>query len=314
MRKLDRLLAIVTILQSKNVVTARELAQRFDISVRTVYRDIRTIETAGIPIGAETGLGYFLVDGYTLPPVVFTTEEIGALLIAEKVTCSFVDDKTKTNLAMAINKVRAVLNDKHKDWISKLEKRILAFSSVDTNTQDNDIIHKIQKAIYEKNIVEIQYTSPEKNEITRRLIEPVSILFSEQHWYMIAYCHSRNAYRVFRVDRIEKFRTTENQFKHSHPDNESIMKEILESKPLQKVVIRIKNDQNCQGFRRKIFSGLIGEERMGERVELSFFTDSLPVLGKWLLFSDCDVEIIQPDELKDRMRQFANEIADRYRN
>ena len=85
MNRIDRITAILIQLQSKKIVTAKEIAQRFNKSLRTVYRDIRTLEEAGIPIGAEAGKGYYLVDGYLLPPVMFTPGEVGSLITAAKV-------------------------------------------------------------------------------------------------------------------------------------------------------------------------------------------------------------------------------------
>jgi predicted DNA-binding transcriptional regulator YafY len=290
------------------------LAHHFNISNRTVYRDIRSLEAAGIPVGAETGKGYFLVAGYHLPPVMFTTEEIGALLMAEKISDSFTDNKTRANLTLAFNKIRAVLESSKKDWISEIEKRIVAYDSAEENLSNNGHFYDIQNTIYEKKVIEIKYNSPEKNIVTQRLVEPVSLFFTENHWYLAAYCYSRNAYRIFRVDRIESLQITEKPFQHIHPDNRTVMEEILESKPLQKVILRLENGLNYERFKHKINPGLISEESLGERIEISFFTDSLPVLGKWLLYSDCDVEIVQPVELKNIMWQYATEIAHRYCN
>lgn len=84
MNRIDRLSAILIQLQSKKIVRAQEIADRFEISLRTVYRDIRALEEAGVPIGAEAGIGYFLMEGYNLPPVRFSKEEAGSILMATK--------------------------------------------------------------------------------------------------------------------------------------------------------------------------------------------------------------------------------------
>jgi predicted DNA-binding transcriptional regulator YafY len=84
MNRIDRLTAILVQLQSKKVVKAHEIADRFEISLRTVYRDVRALEEAGIPIGAEAGKGYFILDGYHLPPVMFSQQEANALVLGSK--------------------------------------------------------------------------------------------------------------------------------------------------------------------------------------------------------------------------------------
>lgn len=89
MNRINRVTSILIQLQSKKIIPAKEIAQRFNISLRTVYRDIRTLEEAGIPIGSEAGKGYFLVEGFLLPPVMFTAAEVGALICF--VVCSAID-------------------------------------------------------------------------------------------------------------------------------------------------------------------------------------------------------------------------------
>jgi len=106
MNRIDRLTAILIQLQTKRWITSTEIAARYEISQRTVYRDIRALEEAGVPIGSEAGKGYFLVDGYRLPPVMFTREEAGALLIAEKLVNKLTDRSVKKNFDSAIDKMQ----------------------------------------------------------------------------------------------------------------------------------------------------------------------------------------------------------------
>ena len=197
MNRLDRLSSILIHLQSKKVVKAKELAQRFDISIRTVYRDIRSLEAAGIPIGSENGVGYYLAEGYHMPPVVFTSEEAGALLLAGKLAGNFTDSRIKKNFESALYKIKAVLGNEDKEFISGLEEKITIYDTVSENiaAQDN-FIKDIQSALFTENIIEIQYCSP-NNRTTARKIEPHSLGFYENHWYLIAFCHLRNAYRFF---------------------------------------------------------------------------------------------------------------------
>ena len=129
MNRIDRLIAILIHLQSKKTVTARELAERFDICKRTVYRDIRALEEAGIPIGSEPGVGYFIVDSYHLPPVGFSKEEASALLIANKLTEKLTDKSLQENLNSALYKIRSILNVSEKEFVEKIDNHIEVFSS-----------------------------------------------------------------------------------------------------------------------------------------------------------------------------------------
>src|SRR5690606_29609387 len=106
MNRFDRITAILIQLQSKKVVKAQDLADRFGISLRTVYRDIRTLEEAGVPLYGEAGIGYSIVDGYRLPPVMFTREEATAFITAEKLMEKFTDASLKQHFTSAMYKVK----------------------------------------------------------------------------------------------------------------------------------------------------------------------------------------------------------------
>lgn len=314
MNRIDRLSAILIHLQSKKTVTAKELAVRFSISIRTVYRDIRSLEAAGIPIGSDTGLGYYLVEGYHLPPVMFTSEESGALLLAGKLVGVFTDTQIKKNFDSALYKIRSVLENEDKNFLSEIEKKIKVVDAARINTSiEAYFIKDIQAALYKKNVIEIQYRSQNREQPTLRNIEPISLGFYEYHWHLIAYCYLRNAYRDFRVDRIENLSITNIIFdEEKHPPVELIIKEMFESKDLCNVTVRLKKDNSYEIIKSKCILGFLVEKDLGDRMELMLLTDSLPILGKWLLNYGQSVEIIDPVELKNLMRQYATEIADQY--
>lgn len=313
MNRLDRLSAILIQLQSKKIVTAKEIAQRFDICIRTVYRDIRTLEAAGIPISSEAGIGYYLVEGYHLPPVTLTSEEASALLLAGKLADAYTDSKTKNNVDSALYKIKAVLKNEDKEFLSEIEKKIRVFTSENGNEPiENSTIKNIQMAMYTGNIIEIQYYSPNGSQTTPRRIEPVSLVFFENHWYLIAYCHLRNAYRNFRIDRIEKLSITNQSFQQVHLPIEEIIKKMYESKNLSNVTVSLRKDSNYEIIKNKCALGFVAEKDLGDRVEVMLLTDSLSVLGKWLLYYGHDVKILYPAEMKIIMREYASEIARQY--
>ena len=120
MNRIDRLFGITTLLQSKKYVAAERIADQFDISIRTVYRDIKALTEQGIPISFEQNRGYFLVQGYFLPPVSFTPEEANALLLMEKIIARYADKSIQAHYSTALNKVKAVLRGPEKDRIEQL--------------------------------------------------------------------------------------------------------------------------------------------------------------------------------------------------
>ncbi len=199
MKRLHRLTAILVKLQSKKIVQAAELADKFDVSLRTIYRDMQALTDAGVPIGAEAGTGYFLVEGYSLPPVMFTEKEANALLTASKIIETNNDESLISEYRDAIDKVIAVLRTTQKKKLEILEQRIFTYSRRAIHPSNSLSI--IQQAITDLRVLEIQYTNVTK-EHSKRLIEPLGVYFTNNTWILIAYCRLRQDYREFRTDRI----------------------------------------------------------------------------------------------------------------
>src|SRR4051812_30453187 len=127
MNRIDRLTAILIQLQTKRVVKAEEISDRFEISLRTVYRDVKALMEAGVPVGSEAGKGYFIVDGYHLPPVMFNQQEASAMLTAGKLVEKMTDDSIRKAYESALFKIRSVLNDSEKDHLENLQSSIAVF-------------------------------------------------------------------------------------------------------------------------------------------------------------------------------------------
>lgn len=205
MNRLSRLIAIQTQLQSRRVVRAVDIAERFDISLRTVYRDINALRDAGIPISGEAGQGYQLMDGYALPPVSFSEEEANALVTAEKFVAQNAEHSLKKYYGEALTKIRAVMRGQAKDRSDLLSSRISP-TITDPLDQPSTFLADIQKAITSFRCVRIQYHSIYKEETTERIIEPFGLYFKEDKWVLIAYCQLRQANREFRLDRMRAVR------------------------------------------------------------------------------------------------------------
>src|ERR1700742_2887373 len=129
MNRIDRISAILIQLQSRRVVKAGDIADRFNISLRTVYRDIRTLEEAGIPLIGEAGVGYSIMEGYRLPPIMFTREEATAFLTAEKFVENLTDASTIANHRSAMYKIKAILRSAEKDLLEDIDSNIHVFKS-----------------------------------------------------------------------------------------------------------------------------------------------------------------------------------------
>lgn len=209
MNRLDRITSILVQLQSKKLITAREISDRFEISNRTVYRDIHTLRQAGVPIGEEEGKGYFIVDGYKLPPVMFSSEEANALVAIEKIMNYHSEDSLRKNYESALLKIKAVLKSNEKNKLEYLNSRIAYHEAWAPKSSH---LESIQQAITEHFKVIITYHSKSKEETTKRNIHPYALYFSGAVWTTISYCELRKELREFRLDRIQSLEKTTDAF------------------------------------------------------------------------------------------------------
>ena len=199
--RLSRLTSILTQLQSKRIVTATELADKYDVSVRTIYRDIRSLEASGIPICTEEGKGYSLIEGYTLPPVAFTEQEANALITGYSLISRNKDASLVKNYEDAISKVKSVLRHNEKDKAQLLSERVVFVKNLSKTTTSN-ILSTVQLAITSLNVIEVKYKSLYKGEESLRRIEPQALYHTQDNWILIAWCQLRKDFREFRLDRV----------------------------------------------------------------------------------------------------------------
>ncbi len=209
--RLSRLAAILTLLQSKRIITASEIAKKFDISIRTAYRDIKALEESGVPIFTEEGKGYSLIDGYILPPIMFTEHEANALITAEKLISKNKDKSLTENHKEAITKVKAVLRYSNKDKAELLSERVFYMQNLTKETTSNNL-STVQIAITNLTLIKIRYRSISKDELTDRVIEPYALYHTQENWILIAWCRLRNDYREFRLDKIQSLELFSEQF------------------------------------------------------------------------------------------------------
>lgn len=202
-KRLSRLIAILTQLQTKRILTATKLADKFGVSVRTIYRDIKALEQAGVPIITEDGKGYTLMEGYRIPPVMFSETEANALITAEKYISSNTDASLVKNYSEAITKIKSVLRYDTRDKTETLTERIAFWKDTKTNLYETQYLSTIQLAITNLNVLSIQYKSPNDLDGKIRLVEPFALINKvNEYWYLIAWCRLRKDYRMFRFDRI----------------------------------------------------------------------------------------------------------------
>ncbi|MFY0252664.1 helix-turn-helix transcriptional regulator [Chitinophaga sp. 30R24] len=318
MNRIDRLTAILIQLQGKKVVKAAEIADRFNISLRTVYRDVKALQEAGVPIGAEAGTGYYIVEGYHLPPVMFSREEAAALLTGEKLMEQFSDLSNRRQFSLAMEKIRSVLRGAEKDYLESLEEHIavLRYHPHTTNDQfPNRFLTDIQQALGMTQVISMEYFSLQDEVATRREVEPIGIFHLGHHWHLIAFCRLRQGYRDFRIDRIRKLSLLSDTYrKNKHISLQEYLEQQRNNTKEKTFLVKITLDNEVVRYAReqKYYFGLMEEKVNGDKTELTFLQSSLDYFARWLTMFGNRAEVIQPQELKTMMVDLATTLYQHY--
>jgi len=310
MNRIDRLHAILIQLQGKKLVKAQEIAVKFSISLRTVYRDIRSLEEGGVPIIGEAGVGYQLMEGYRLPPVMFTEDEASALLTASKLMESLSDEKTSAHYAGALDKIRAVLRMREKDHMAGLDEHVAVVTHPAIVYKKPSELHlsKILKAIASTTVLDIQYTSVESGETRQRDVEPVGIYLQNGHWYLIAWCRLRRDYRNFRTDGIRKAQLTATVFTATHPPLQSFVNVMSAKRQVQKVVIDVDPEVVKYFGDQKYYNGFVSQEEIGGKMRMTFLCGSLEGFARWFMLFGDHALIVEPVALTAEVTRLAENI------
>lgn len=309
MNRIDRLHAILTHLQSKKKVTAKELADRFDLSLRTVYRDIKALEESGVPIIGEAGIGYQVMEGYRLPPVMFTQEEAGALLLSAKLAEHLTDDSINKHLFNALCKIKAVLRSHDKSYLEELSERIFVYSRKHLSAENASHLINLQKALIDNSVIEIKYLSPYKDGPTLRKVEPIGLFYYSTGWHLIGWCRLRNGHRDFRLSRIIKLVVTDEKF--NLKDHHSLEQYLQCHKPanMQEMVVSFRKDVARHITDQRYLHGYISEEIIKDTVRMRFMVGHVDYFARWLLAFTNAVTIESPDALKNKMQNLIEELA-----
>lgn len=301
-KRFDRIVAILIQLQSKKVVRAQELADRFQVSLRTIYRDIRTLENSGVPIMGEAGVGYSIMEGYRLPPVMFTREEASSFVAAEKLMQKFTDRSLGAYYESAMIKLKSVLRNREKEWVEALEDQVSILpAQLLFNEEIPNALEILLESIAAKKQVRLRYESLQADRPLDRCIEPVGLFHENNFWYVLGFCQLRNDYRQFRTDRIMAIFRTLDDFGRVHPPLDELRQKKEDG---DRTKVRILVDpyaaKYLKGSRR--YHGFISEAHVDGQVELTFMVADLENgFARWfLMFADC-AQILEPQSLIDRV-------------
>lgn len=196
MRRADRLFQIIQILRRGKLVTAQDLAKELEVSTRTIYRDIQDLMASGVPIDGEAGVGYLMSDGFDLPPVMFTRDELKALLVSARIMRTWADPGLARSFDSALEKIHQILPE---DRATDLNVSVYAPGF---NAYPKEKLGLMRQALESRRQVRLAYTRAD-GEASNRLVNPLGLFFWGNRWTLVGWCFLRDDFRHFRIDRIQ---------------------------------------------------------------------------------------------------------------
>lgn len=200
MRRADRLFQIVQYLRGGRLTTAARLAETLEVSERTIYRDIADLQASGVPIDGEAGVGYVMRNGYDLPPLMFTRDEIVALVAGARLIRAWGGAAMARAAEEALVKIESVLPDAERARANQVEIHAIA---QEMTPQVRARIDEIEHAVEERRRLALAYIDAE-DRTTERTVRPLGLWFWGKVWTLVAWCELRNDFRMFRLDRITR--------------------------------------------------------------------------------------------------------------
>ncbi|MBA3943488.1 MAG: YafY family transcriptional regulator [Herpetosiphonaceae bacterium] len=300
MNRTDRLLAIVLELQAKRRQRAEDLAATFEISKRTVYRDIQALCEAGVPVVAAPGQGYSLVEGYFLPPLRFTSDEAMMLLLGSDVMAQNFDAAYRLAAQSAERKIRAVVPERLREQVDALREQIrFIIPPTALQTATVAVLADLRRAINERRTVRFRYTARFGADDTTgppiREADPYALVQVSGVWHLVAYCHLRQDRRNFRLERMQQLTLLTRTFEP--PEQLELEQSSID--PARSVVVRVLFSPAVARWVREARSFfVVGEEERTDGLLLTLHVRQEREVLQWVLGWGASAQVLEPATLR----------------
>ncbi|MEK4092666.1 MULTISPECIES: helix-turn-helix transcriptional regulator [unclassified Viridibacillus] len=308
--KIERMLTIIVMLLNRNRVTANELAQKFEVSVRTIYRDIETINLAGIPIISHSGNngGFSIYENYKLNHQVLTLNNLSSLLSVLKDINSTVDD---IELESSIEKLENIIPKNKADELKlHMEQIIIDLHPFGESLEQKSLVKTLRKSITQTDILMIDYRNY-NNIVSKRRVEPMSLIFKNYTWYLFAYCLSKEDFRIFKVSRISDCYIETQSFERREKSYHEIRTLLNEQTIMTTIVLKISSIMQSRVediFNKEDISVL----ETGELLVKATLPEKEWLFSLIFSFGE-HVEVLAPKEMREAIASKLRLMAEKYR-
>ncbi|MDA1027780.1 MAG: YafY family protein [Bacteroidetes bacterium] len=312
----ERLFATILLLQNRPHLTSRDLAEHFNVSRRTTFRDLRALTDSGVPLTYSEGGGYEILEGYQLPPLMLTAREAATLIIGTAFMKLQSDASLRGDADAVSLKIRSVLPREIKEYIDRLSENTVLdpywMHAVQAEGAETGVWYKLSEAVARSRKVIMEYFVESRSEVTQRSVDPLGLVYYEDHWNLIAFDHLRETVRNFRLDRIEEMFVLSEKFER--PKGFDLARYLEEDgrRPTFETIVLDFSEQAYARARTSIPAKIDQEEKKGTRVQVTFQFDNLGYLTSWLLRFGNAVKVVEPKSLKMAHKKAALNIAEQY--
>jgi predicted DNA-binding transcriptional regulator YafY len=304
MNRIDRLFAITTQLQARPHVRAADLANLYEVSLRTIYRDIVALSESGVPIVSLPGQGYALSEGYFLQPLRLTTQEATALVLGARLLSGSSSLELSQSADSAIAKILAIIGDEPRRQLQQIESTIDLSASTSTPGRldlDDELVVALRQAILDRRVVSLRYFGRNRAEETVRKVEPLRLGYLNGAWYLVAYCQLRLEERAFRLDRIEDFHVESTRFRRRALSRDT-------PKPKVEVIVRFRGVAVRWVQERQHWS-FMNATQTEECLIATYRPESIDGIADWILGWGTAAEVLSPSDLRQRIQDEAAGVA-----
>jgi predicted DNA-binding transcriptional regulator YafY len=302
MNRIDRLFSILLTLQHKRRIRALDLARQFEVSKRTIYRDMSALNQMGIPIAALPGEGFELVEGYYLPPLMFTESEAIALLLGSRLLAQQAAGSLTQSADSALSKLTIALPEQVRARSEALTN-IISFITPDSKFDlDDPKLLLIQRAIQEKRVLHLQYRGYQKEDVSERKVEPHQLFYADGLWYLEAYCRLRKGMRDFRFSRMEQVTLLDETFHRKHKRKAQIQTTLMIKIRFAAKAVRWVREQQHYGYQHD-------ESESPQGTVMVYHVNQESEIIPWILGWGTSAEVLSPKELRQSLRETALNLA-----
>ncbi len=307
LNRTERLFSLVLLLQTRPNLTSKDLAKHFGVSRRTIFRDLRALSESGVPLTYAEGGGYEILEGYQLPPLMLTAREAATLLIGTAFMKLQPDPSLRQDADNVGLKIQQVLPREVAEYVGRLRSSTVLdpfwVHTVESSAEQEGRWYDLSEAVARQKSVMMEYFVASREEVTRRTVDPLGLVYYTDHWNLIAYDHLRKDIRNFRLESIKWMRVLNEHFQR--PEGFNLADHLEErgtSIANHRIVVRLSDDIYTWA-RRGIPARVEEDLPVAGAHELTFYFENLPYVARLFLRYGPHAEVLEPAALRVLMQE-----------